>query len=493
MTGDVLDLVYSNVIDILSLLQPVAVITAWLVICQGLAQSLIYLAQLVLAYRALRHGPPPRVGRALWWDYSDVVMPIALLVPAYNEEATIGESIRSMLSLQYPNFEVIVINDGSNDGTMDALIAAFDLKPMVRPYDEAMKHRPIQGMYGSPRHSNLLVIDKENGGKSDALNAGINVSRAPLFCAVDADSLLEPDSLLRAVQPFIDDPYRVVAVGGTIRVVNGCEVRNGRVVRTGLPRRILPLFQTIEYLRAFLMARLAWSELNALTIISGAFGIFRRSVAVEVGGYTHGTVGEDLEIIIKIHRWMHDHGQHYRIRFIPEPVCWTEAPESLRVLARQRMRWQRGALETLYRHRDMILNRRYGRVGMLGLGNALLTDVLGPPCEMVGYLLVPLFWATGALSLEFLVAYLALTFVFGICISVGSLMLEELELRRFSRARDLFVLTLAAVLENFGYRQLNNIWRVGGFIQWLRGAQAWGAMTRRGFKKTETTEELRET
>ncbi len=270
-------------------------------------------------------------------------------------------------------------------------------------------------------------------------------------------------------------------------------MRNGRVVRTGLPRRILPLFQTIEYLRAFLMARLAWSELNALTIISGAFGIFRRSVAVEVGGYTHGTVGEDLEIIIKIHRWMHDHGQHYRIRFIPEPVCWTEAPESLRVLARQRMRWQRGALETLYRHRDMILNRRYGRVGMLGLGNALLTDVLGPPCEMLGYLLVPLFWATGALSLEFLVAYLALTFVFGICISVGSLMLEELELRRFSRARDLFVLTLAAVLENFGYRQLNNIWRVGGFIQWLRGAQAWGAMTRRGFKKTETTEELRET
>jgi cellulose synthase/poly-beta-1,6-N-acetylglucosamine synthase-like glycosyltransferase len=182
---------------------------------------------------------------------------------------------------------------------------------------------------------------------------------------------------------------------------------------------------------------------------------------------------------------MNEHGQHYRIRFIPEPVCWTEAPESLRVLARQRMRWQRGALETLYRHRDMILNRRYGPVGVLGLGNALLTDVLGPPFELVGYLLIPLFWATGTLSLEFFVAFLALTFVFGICISVGSLILEELELRRFPRARDLFVLTLAAILENFGYRQLNNVWRVGGFIQWLRGAKGWGKMTRRGFQKAE--------
>jgi cellulose synthase/poly-beta-1,6-N-acetylglucosamine synthase-like glycosyltransferase len=485
VSGDLIAQLHDDLIGVLSLLSPLAEITAWLVICQGLLQGLVCLAQLVLAYRALRHGPPVRAGRALWWDYSDVAVPIALLVPAYNEEATISESIRSMLSLQYPDFEVIVINDGSKDGTMDALIEAFDLTPMVRPYDESVTHRPIQSMYGSQRYGNLLVIDKENGGKSDALNAGINVSRAPLFCAVDADSLLEPESLLRAVQPFLDDPYRVVAVGGTIRVVNGCEVRGGRVVRTGLPHRLLPLFQTVEYLRAFLMARLAWSELNALTIVSGAFGIFRRSVAVEVGGYTHGTVGEDLEIIIKIHRWMNERGQHYRIRFIPEPVCWTEAPESLRVLARQRMRWQRGALETLHRHRDMILNRRYGPVGVLGLGNALLTDVLGPPFELLGYLLIPLFWATGTLSLEFFVAFLALTFVFGISISVGSLILEEMELRRFPRARDLFVLTLAAILENFGYRQLNNVWRVGGFIQWLRGAKGWGKMTRRGFQKAE--------
>jgi cellulose synthase/poly-beta-1,6-N-acetylglucosamine synthase-like glycosyltransferase len=473
----------AEIAQYLSVLRPVAEITAWLVICQGLLQSLIYLMQLLLAYHTLRHSPPIRTSDALWWDYGDVAMPIALLMPAYNEEATIGESIRSVLALQYPSFEVIVINDGSKDGTLQALIAAFDLKPVVRPHEEAVSHRPIRGIYGSPRHANLLVIDKENGGKSDALNAGINLSRSPLFCAMDADSLLEPDALLRAVQPFVDDPYRVVAVGGTIRIVNGCEVRSGRVIRTGLPRRILPLFQTIEYLRAFLMARLAWSQLDALTIVSGAFGIFRRSVAIEVGGYTHGTVGEDLEIIIKIHRRMQEAKRDYHVRFVPEPVCWTEAPESLGVLGRQRKRWQRGALETLSRHRDMILNGKYGRVGMLGLGNALLTDAIGPPFEVLGYLLVPLFWATGMLSIDFLVAFLALTFVFGICISVGSLILEELELRRFPRARDLFVLTLAAILENFGYRQLNNVWRVMGFFQYLRGTQGWGTMTRRGFTK----------
>jgi cellulose synthase/poly-beta-1,6-N-acetylglucosamine synthase-like glycosyltransferase len=473
----------AEIAQILAVLQPVAEITAWLVICQGLLQSLIYLGQLVLAYHTLRHSPPIRRSDALWWDYGDVAMPIALLMPAYNEEATIGESIRSVLALQYPSFEVIVVNDGSKDGTLQALIAAFDLKPVVRPHEQAVAHRPIRGVYGSPRHANLLVIDKENGGKSDALNAGINLSRSPLFCAMDADSLLEPDALLRAVQPFVDDPYRVVAVGGTIRIVNGCEVRSGRVIRTGLPRRVLPLFQTIEYLRAFLMARLAWSQLDALTIVSGAFGIFRRSIAIEVGGYTHGTVGEDLEIIIKIHRRMQEAKRDYHVRFVPEPVCWTEAPESLRVLGRQRKRWQRGALETLARHRDMILNGKYGRIGMLGLGNALLTDVLGPPFEVLGYLLVPLFWATGMLSVEFLLAFLALTFVFGICISVGSLILEELELRRFPRARDLFILTLAAILENFGYRQLNNVWRVLGFVQYLRGKQGWGTMVRRGFTK----------
>ena len=470
-------------------LTPEAIIEATLrvivvtVILTGLAQNVLAMVQLVLAGGELARNKPERRLGLLWRRYAELSPPIALLVPAYNEELSIVDSLRSMLALNYPRFEIIAVNDGSRDGTLRAMIDGFGLEPVVRSFDEAVRHKPIRGLYGSPRYPMLLVVDKENGGKSDALNAGINLSRAPIFCAIDADSILESDALLRAARPFIEEPTRTVAVGGTIRIANGCKVENGRVVRIGLPANLLALFQTIEYLRAFLMARLAWSRLKALMIVSGAFGLFRRQVAVAVGGYSHSTVGEDFDLVVKIHRYMRDRGEDYAVTFIPEPVCWTEAPESLRVLGRQRSRWQRGALETFWRHADMLLRPRYGRIGALGFLHVLIVDVLGPPVEVLGYLLIPLLWFAGLLSVEYLLAFLALTFVYGVFISVGSLILEEIELARFPRASDLAVLTFAAVLENFGYRQLNNVWRLRGYWQYLRGAQGWGTMTRVGFRK----------
>jgi cellulose synthase/poly-beta-1,6-N-acetylglucosamine synthase-like glycosyltransferase len=462
-------------------LEDIAVGVALLVIVTGLLQNLLSLIQLGLAYRTLRRRLVEPRASTLYGRMSEVALPISLLAPAFNEEATIAESIRSLLSLHYPNFEVIVINDGSRDGTLEVLIDAFALRPVARAFESAVPHKPVRGIYGSPDYPRLLVVDKENGGKADALNAGISVCRTPLFCAIDADSILEPDALLRVVQPFIDDPQRTIAAGGTIRIANGCKVRAGRIIDVGLPTRILPLLQVVEYLRAFLMARLAWSEVNALILISGAFGIFRRAEAVEVGGYTLGTVGEDLEIIVKLHRRMREQGRAYRIQFIPEPVCWTEAPETLAVLGRQRARWQRGALETFAKHKDMLFARRYGRIGILGMGNVLLVDVLGPLIELLGYLLVPAFWALGLLSLDYFLAFVAVTFTFGITVSTGALILEELELRRVTGPAGLVALLAAAVIENFGYRQLNNLWRVRGWWQWLRKSEAWGTMTRRGF------------
>lgn len=462
-------------------LEHVAVWVAVLVIVTGLLQNLLSLLQLALAYRTLRRRLVEPRSSTLYGRVAEVAMPISLLAPAFNEEATIAESIRSLLSLHYPNFEVIVVNDGSKDRTLDVLIEAFGLKPVARAFESSVPHKPIRGIYGSPDQPRLVVVDKENGGKADALNAGISVCRTPLFCAIDADSILEPDALLRVVQPFIDDPQRTIAAGGTIRIANGCKVKAGRIVEVGLPRRLLPLLQVMEYLRAFLMARLAWSEVNALILISGAFGIFRRAEAVEVGGYTLGTVGEDLEIIVKLHRRMREQGRDYRIQFIPEPVCWTEAPETLAVLGRQRARWQRGALETFAKHKDMMFSRRYGRIGWLGMGNVFLVDVMGPLIEVIGYLLVPLFWALGLLSLDYFVAFLAVTFSFGITVSTGALILEELELKRVTGPKGLLVLLGAAIIENFGYRQINNLWRVRGYWQWLRKSEAWGTMTRRGF------------
>ena len=272
--------------DALTTLVDYAEAIAWFVIGAGALQNLLYLIQLVLAGVALSQRPSIPQSTVLWRRYAEASPPIALLAPAYNEALTIVQSVRSLLSLRYPSFEVIVINDGSSDATLQTLIDAYGLRPIQRHFDLQLDHRAIRGVYGGEHQPRLIVVDKENGGKADALNAGINVSRAPIFCSMDADSLLEPDALLRAVRPFVEDPERTVAVGGTVRIANGCEIRDGRVIRIGLPRSFLALLQTVEYLRAFLMARLAWSRVNALTIISGAFGLFRRARVIEAGGYT---------------------------------------------------------------------------------------------------------------------------------------------------------------------------------------------------------------
>lgn len=458
-------------------------VIAWFVIVSGIAQNAVYVWQMVVAGRALRRRPPPATSTPLWRRYAESAPPIALLAPAYNEEPTVVESVRSLLALHYPNFEIVVINDGSKDNTLGVLTEAFDLKRVTRNCDLAAPCQPILGVYAALNQPRLIVVDKANGGKADALNAGVNVARAPIVCSMDADSLLEPDALLRAVRPFIEDPDRTVAVGGAIRIANGCLIDHGRVVRVGVSTNLLALLQTVEYLRAFLMARVAWSEAGALTIISGAFGLFKRQGVLDVGGYSHGTVGEDMELVVKLHQLHRERGEDYRIVFVPEAVCWTEAPETMQILGRQRSRWHRGALETFFRHRKMVFNPRYGRVGFVAFGNVLFVDVIGPIVEAVGYLLIPAFYFTGLLSLDYLEAFAAVSFVFGILISVGALALEETELRRFPNARSLALLMLAAIIENFGYRQINNLWRLRGTWQFLTRAKGWGTMTRRGFTK----------
>ncbi len=463
----------------------VATAIAWVIVGLGMAQTAVYLLQLVIAAYALSQRPPVARSALLWNRYGDVAPPIALIVPAYNEEMNAVVSVRSMLALEYPNYEVVVVNDGSKDGTLERLVEAFDLVKFERPYEEALPHEPIRGLYASRRTDRLFVVDKVNGGKADAQNAGINVCRAPIFCVIDGDSILEPDALMRAAQPFIDDPERTIAVGGTIRIANGSRIDDGRVAEVRLPRKILPLFQVVEYLRAFLMARLAWSRINTLMLVSGAFGVFRRAEVVAAGGFTKGSMGEDLDLVIKLHRHMIHSGCKYRIQFIPEPVCWTEAPETLKILARQRSRWQRGALECFFRYRSMLFNPRYGRIGFLGLGHVMVVDVLGPVAEVIGYVLLPTLWLLGILDAEYLLAFTALVFIYGVCVSVCSLILEEAELQRFPRAADLAVLAVAAVIENFGYRQINNFWRVTGWWQHLRGGHGWGEMTRTGLASSD--------
>lgn len=455
------------------------------VIVVGLAQNLVVLIQLLMASRAMKREDQTQNRETLWHQRAPGAPPISLIAPAYNESLNVVESTRSLLSIRYPHFEVIVVNDGSKDDTLQKLIANFDLRPSLRAYDNLTPHQPIRGVYQSKVYNNLIVVDKENGGKADALNVGINVSRSPLFCAVDADSMLEADALLHAVQPFLSSPTEVVAVGGTIRVANGCDIRGGRVVRVGLSNKLIPLLQTVEYTRAFLVARVAMSELNVLTMISGAFGIFRRSAVLAAGGYDSGTVGEDYELVLRLHRYHREHKIPYDIVSVAEPVCWTEVPDNLTILSRQRKRWQRGALETFFKHRRMLMNPGYGRIGTIGMPFSLLIDVVGPLVEVLGYILVPLLWFSGMLNPAFALAFVALTFFFGIFVSAGSLILEEVALMRIPRARDLLKLIGIILIENFGYRQLNNIWRVQGWWEFVRKKKNWGEMTRSGLGQPE--------
>lgn len=410
--------------------------------------------------------------------------PVSVIMPAYNEEAGIAEAVRSMLSMRYPSVEVIVVDDGSKDGTFEQLRKAHDLVeiPRVVPDDLPIRGTVLSTHVPADGSTPLLVIRKTNSGRADALNVGVNFARNPLVCMVDADSLLDPSALLSVAKPFADDPLTTVATGGVVRIVNDCEVVGGRVARVRMPRRWLVRIQVIEYLRAFLLGRTGWSRIGGLLIISGAFGLFRRDALVEVGGLDPDSIGEDAELVTRLHRHLRDRGRAYRIVFVSEPVSWTEAPSTTAVLARQRRRWSRGLAELVWKHRGMVGNPRYGRVGLLVMPYYVLFELLAPVVNLGGLVLVPFALWTGSINVDFALALLVASFGYAILVAFVALAVEEYAFRRYNRWRDLGIAALASVAENFGYRQFNAWWGLQGiFAAVRRTKQVWGVMTREGF------------
>lgn len=440
-----------------------------------------YLVMNLMAFRELRrYSDRLKTVRLEAFMRSVAPPPVTLIAPAYNEEHTCLESVRALLALEYPDFEVLVVNDGSTDGTLDVLRDTFELTPASRFPTARIPTETVRQVWRSRTHPNLWIVDKENGGKADALNAGINYCRTPLFCAMDADSLLEREALIRLTRPFMED-VSLVAAGGIVRIANGCTIRDGTLRQIRLPENLLARFQVLEYIRAFLGGRMGWDALGATLIISGAFGVFRRSAVVEAGGYRSDTVGEDMELVVRLHRHFREKGTPYTIRYIPDPVAWTECPESLRMLGRQRDRWQRGLIESLVGHLRMAFNPRYGRIGMLAFPYFLFFELLGPIIEFGGYVAFLVAVFTGHASNLYIFTFLALAVAFGVTISVTSVALEELTFRRYPRVRDLLQLFWLAILENFGYRQLITFWRMRGVISKLRRVESWGTMERKGF------------
>ena len=417
-----------------------------------------------------------------WLRASSLAPPISILVPAHNEEKHIVESVRSLLLLDYPELEVVVVNDGSTDDTLGQLTRHFELTRTDMLHVSEIATEPVRAVYMSNVDRRLLVLDKESSGrKADALNAALNAASSPFVCAIDADAVLERDALLRIMAPVLSDPNRVVATGGIVRVVNGTKVAQGVVRKVRLPGGFLEVMQVVEYLRAFLVGRQGWAQFNMLLIISGAFGVFRRDLCRQIGGFRASTVGEDLDLIVRMHRHLLEKNEEYRVGFVPDPVCWTEVPASLKSLAGQRARWQSGLTDVLWQNRDMLFNRRYGRIGLLALPYHWLFECLAPLMEVVGWGTMITAACLGLLSGKFFAEFLLFGYLFGTLISIGSVVIEEMTYHRYNESRDLWRLILACFLEHFPYRQLNALWRLRGLWEFLAGKTSWHKIERIGF------------
>jgi cellulose synthase/poly-beta-1,6-N-acetylglucosamine synthase-like glycosyltransferase/phosphoglycerol transferase MdoB-like AlkP superfamily enzyme len=411
---------------------------------------------------------------------------VSILAPAYNEGKTIVENVRSLLSIFYANLEVIVINDGSKDDCLAQLIAAYDLEKTSFFVDTQLSSKEIKGVYKSRNsiYHKLLVVDKVNGGKADALNAGVNVSSNKYLVCIDVDCILEQDALLKMVKPFLEQTdKRVIATGGVVRIANSCIVEDGRLIKVRLAEDYLPRIQILEYIRAFLLGRMAWTRLNGLMLISGAFGAFDREIAIKCGGYNHNTVGEDMELVVRMRRYMEERNEPYIVTYIPDPLCWTEAPASFKILGRQRNRWIRGTYETLKFHKIMFFNPKYHLLGMLSYPYWFFFEMCAPLIEFFGFACFLIFAVTGYLDWQFFFTFFLFIICFGYLYSAFAILMEVVTFHQYKRRVDIFRLLLTGLTEPFYYHPFVVWSAIKGYLDLIKKKKGWGEMTRQGFTK----------
>lgn len=449
----------------------------------------IYLTIMVLSALEMRdHRRKNRFA-----DYQDIITsPIApgvsILAPAYNEGQSIVQNVQSLLSLHYGKFEVILINDGSKDDTLQKLIDGFHLVKTEYAYFPEIESKEVKGVYKSTNSSfsKLTVVDKENGGKADALNAGINISEMEILACIDVDCILSNESITRMVRPFMEETNRkVIAVGGVIGIANNCDIQDGTVIKYRIPTSLLGRFQVIEYLRAFLMGRMAWSRINGLMLISGAFGFFKRDVVMAVGGYFPKTVGEDMELVVRMRRYMEERNIPYKVGFIPDPLCWTEVPETEDVLARQRNRWMRGTIETLQLHKVVKMNPKYGTLGIVSYPFWNIFEKAGPLLEITGLFYTAVLLIIGDFSAVYFFALLLLMYLLTLMVSSFSILYEQISYNNYKDKKDLNRLIVTILIEPFLVHPKVIFWGLKGHIDFITGKGGWGKMIRKGFKKAE--------
>jgi cellulose synthase/poly-beta-1,6-N-acetylglucosamine synthase-like glycosyltransferase len=404
---------------------------------------------------------------------------ISIISPAYNEENSIIQAVESLMSLDYDHYEVIVVNDGSRDLTLNRLIDHFQLYESNETCYQYLHTLPPKAIYRSNAYNNLRVIDKPNGGKADALNMGVNFSKYPIICGVDADSMLDKSSLTRIVEPLLADSS-TIAVGGMVRIMNGSDLDKDGIRHMGLPTNFLSLFQVVEYTRSFLYGRLGWLPFKAILLISGAFGLFRKEILIDVGGYKPDTIGEDMELVVRMHRIMCERNIPYRIEFVSDAICWTECPEDVRSLKNQRVRWQRGLGESLLSNIPLLFTKNGGAAAWIAFPFLLVFELFGPAIELIGIILIMTAFYMGSMSAGIVFSFLFLLLGLSMAISAIAILLDEFHANQRRSLRDIFILFLALILETVIYRQVVNYWRTVGLFNWLSGSKAsWGTIKRR--------------
>lgn len=421
---------------------------------------------------------------------SNFVPGISVIAPAYNESATIRNGVHTLLCLNYPKFEVIIINDGSTDDTLQQLIDEYDLVVVDFAYHEEIVTQPVKRIFKStnPAYSKLTIIDKENGkSKADASNAGINVASFPLFLCTDIDCILHQDTLIKMVRPFVEEKTRVIATGAVIRIANSCELENGYMKRIKVAKQYLPLFQELEYIRAFLMGRMAWSRINGLLLVSGGLGLFDKEIVMKAGGYNHVSFGEDMELIIRMRIWMHENKLAYRVRYIPESLCWTEVPSTLKVFANQRTRWSKGLIQTLWFHRKVFFNPKYKLFGMLSFPYWVFFEWMAPLIEASGIIYYVYLIITHQINWPFAIVLLVFIYSFSVMITILSILWDEISGSSYTKKREIFKLCLAAIVEPIAYHPLVLFFSIkGNWFFFTKKKLKWGNMQRKGFSNSNT-------
>jgi len=410
---------------------------------------------------------------------------ISIIAPAFNESKTIIDNVRTLLSLYYNNFEVILVNDGSSDNTFAKVEEAFELEKVNYYFDYRIPCERIKGVYKSknPSFNRLTVIDKNNGGKADSLNAGINISKSNLIVSIDADSIIEADSILKLVKPFLEEKDRkVIGTGGVIRIVNSCDIELGHIRNIHIPKQILPRLQVLDYTRAFLLGRMAWSQLDGLMLISGAMGIFDRETVIKAGGYSTKTVGEDMELVLRMRRFMTENNSKYEVTYIPDPLCWTEVPSDLKSLRKQRTRWTRGLVESLRTHRKLFFNPKFNKLGMLGYPYWFFFEWLSPLIAFGGFIYTIILILTSGINWPFYLLLFVFVYSFAVFLTTWAILFEEITFHKYKRKRDVFKLIATAFIEPFFY-PVHTYFAVRGNIETLRGKTSWGTAERSGFEK----------